>query len=81
MFYAAMEGEQTGTNQVWLASSRDGLFWERYYTREPFLPRGRPGDWDAGQVIADAPPVRQGGNLLSYCSGFTAPQYETSRSG
>ena len=81
MFYAAMEGEETGTNEVRLASSRDGLFWERFHTREPFLPRGREGDWDAGQVIADAEPVRQGEDLLIYYSGFTAPQYETNRNG
>lgn len=81
MLYAAMEGEETGTNEARLASSRDGLYWERFHTREPFLPRGREGEWDAGQVIADSAPVGQGEDLLIYYSGFTRPQYEPSRNG
>ena len=81
MFYAAMEGEETGTNEARLASSRNGLFWERFHTRQAFIARGREGEWDAGQVIADAPPVNQGEDLLIYYSGFTQPQYEPSRNG
>jgi hypothetical protein len=81
MLYAAMEGEVTGTNEARLASSRDGLYWERYHTREALVPRGPEGAWDAGQVIAGCPPLRQGENLLLYYSGFTRPQHDTSRNG
>lgn len=81
MLYAAMEGEHTGTNEARLASSRDGLRWHRFHGREPFLPRGREGDWDAGQVIPNGHPVRQGDQLLFYYSGFAQPQYDPGRNG
>jgi len=81
MLYAAMEGEHTGTNEARLACSRDGLHWERFYSREPFIPRGAEGDWDAGQVIASVPPARQGDDLLFYYSGFARPQYDPGRNG
>lgn len=80
MLYAAMEGDHTGTNEARLASSRDGLHWERYHTREAFLGRGRGGDWDAGQVIPDGP-VESGGLLLFYYSGTAHPQYDSRRNG
>lgn len=52
-----------------MASSRDGLVWERFHSREPYLGRGREGDWDAGQVSSSCPPVRQGEDLLIYYTG------------
>jgi hypothetical protein len=81
MLYAAMEGEETGTNELRLASSRDGLHWTRFYTREPFLARGGGEVWDAGQVSSGSPPVRQGEDLLLYYTGTTQPQYTPSRNG
>ncbi len=35
-----------------LVSSRDGLAWNRYRQRTPFIPNGAPGTFDAGTVIA-----------------------------
>ena len=78
MLYSAMEGEYTGRNEVRLASSRDGLRWERFHTREPFLPRGPEGAWDAGQTRASSEPVRQGEDLLFYYWGTSQPQYAPS---
>ena len=54
-------------NQVYLASSRDGLHWERTWDRQPFIPRGREGSFDAGQVEpSTSPPVEAGPDLLMY---------------
>jgi len=77
MLYAAMEGDVTGSNEVRLASSQDGVNWERFYTREPYIARGREGDWDAGQVTVSGPPVIQGDTMLIYYSGTPNTQYET----
>ena len=77
MLYAAMEGDVTGSNEVRLATSRDGVNWERFHTREPYLARGREGDWDAGQVIVTCPPVIRGEDMLVYYSGTPNPQYQT----
>ncbi|MFN0166126.1 MAG: hypothetical protein ACKV22_06815 [Bryobacteraceae bacterium] len=54
-------------NQVYLATSRDGLHWERTWDRQPFIPRGREGSFDAGQVEpSTSPPVEAGPDLLMY---------------
>ena len=77
MLYAAMEGDVTGSNEIRIATSSDGFNWERLPTREPYLPRGREGDWDAGQVLIGCPPVIQGDEMLIYYNGTPNPQYET----
>ena len=77
MLYAAIEGDVTGSNEVRLATSRDGVNWERFHTREPYLARGQEGDWDAGQVIVTCPPVIRGEDMLVYYSGTPNPQYQT----
>ncbi len=78
MHYAVMEGDQTGSVDSGLASSPDGFNWERFYTRESYLARGREGDWDAGQVFINTAPVQQGERLLIYYTGTTNPQYRES---
>jgi len=75
MFYAAMEGDITGAVETRFAASRDGLTWERFDTREPYIPRGREGDWDAGQIFVNTPPIGQGEKLLVYYTGTTNVQY------
>ena len=80
MFYSAMEGDDRATNEGRLASSRDGFHWERFYSRESYLGRGREGDWDAGQVVPGSP-VRQGENLLIYYTGTNKPQYDSGGQG
>lgn len=81
MLYASMEGEQSGTNEGRLASSADGLRWQRFHGGTPFLPRGVAGQWDEGQVIPAEGPLRQGEDMLFYYSGFSQPQYDPGRSG
>lgn len=81
MLYASMEGDVTGTNEGRLASSADGLHWQRFHSGDPFLPRGVEGQWDAGQVIPAEAPLQRGDEMYFYYSGFTKPQYDPSRSG
>ena len=81
MLYCAMEGDTDGSTEVRLASSRDGLAWERFYTREAFIPRGREGDWDARQVHSACPPIRQGEDLLIYYTGSNRGQNEGTGTG
>lgn len=37
-----------------LCTSRDGVKWQRYRERAPFIPNGPPGSCDAGMALADA---------------------------
>ena len=76
--YGGMDGLTDQIEDVYLASSEDGFRWERFHTREPFLPRGREWQWDAGQVIVNAPPVAQGEDLLFYYYGSSRGQADYS---
>ena len=78
MLYAAMDGDGDGTKDTRIASSTDGFHWERFYSREPFVARGREGDWDAGTIMrmSACPPVQQGSRLLFYYAGSPCGQYE-----
>ena len=59
--------EGNSENQVFLATSRDGIRWERTWDRQPFIPLGRPGSFDAGQVEpATSAPLELGNDLLLY---------------
>jgi len=54
-------------NQIYLATSRDGIHWERTWDRIPFVARGKEGAFDAGQVApGTSPPVEAGMDLLMY---------------
>ncbi|MBL9216833.1 MAG: hypothetical protein JNG83_15250 [Opitutaceae bacterium] len=77
MLYTAMDDDQDGTKDVRLASSVDGFHWTRFHSRAPFIPRGRPGDFDAGQIarISSAPPVRVGNKLYIYYQGAEQGQH------
>ena len=71
--YAQMQQEKGGSeNQVYLATSRDGIHWDRTWDRQPFIPRGREGSYDAGQVEpSTSPPIESGPDLLMYY--YSAP--------
>jgi hypothetical protein len=77
MFVGTMEGDETGRKDIRLASSSDGLRWERFHTRDPFLGRGQPGSNEEGAVLPCCPPLRQGEQLLLYYSGHRLGQHET----
>ena len=54
-------------NQVYLATSRDGIHFERTWDRKPFIPLGEKGFFDAGQIEpSTTPPLELGPDLLLY---------------
>ncbi|MCX6623120.1 MAG: hypothetical protein NTY38_19045 [Acidobacteria bacterium] len=64
-------------NQVYLATSRDGIHWERTWDRKPFIPLGAPGSFDGGQVEpATSPPLELGNDLLMYYYAAPSGQKE-----
>ena len=69
-----MNQDEGGTNEVMLATSRDGFVWERPLPRSVWLARGRPGDFDAGCVSVSCDPIRRGWEAWFYYSGFPQPQ-------
>ena len=78
MLYSAMHDETGYANEVRLATSGDGLHWQRHHTREPFIPRGREGDWDAGMTYMTSEPVPRGDQALIYYTGAAKPQSQHS---
>ena len=66
--YSQMQQEKgQSETQVYLATSRDGVQWERTWDRRPFIPRGPEGSFDHGQVEAGAlPPIDVGTDMLIY---------------
>jgi len=76
MFYGAMEDDTTGRWELRLATSADGVRWERFHTRETYLGRGPAGAWDAGGILPHGVPVPQGEKLLLYYSGTSIGQEE-----
>jgi len=76
MLYGAQAGDTTGRWEQRLATSADGVRWERFHTRETFLGRGSAGAWDAGGILPHGVPVEQGENLLLYYSGTNIGQEE-----
>lgn len=69
-----LNADEGATNEVMLATSRDGITWERPLPRQVWLGRGRPGDFDAGCAGAPHAPIAKGFDLWFYYSGFPEPQ-------
>ena len=74
MLYSAMEDTKDYAEEVRLASSPDGLRWERFFTREPFIPRGPEGGWDGGMIYQPSAPVFKDDKMLIYYSAAPNPQ-------
>jgi hypothetical protein len=70
-----------GTIDVQLASSRDGINWDRAGNRKPFIPNGPPGTIDAGEIYTARAPVMVGNELWFYYSCSTSEHGITGRSG
>ena len=71
--------QETGRSEVvtHLATSRDGLRWERTWDREPLIPRGQPGSYDAGQVEPGlSPPIDMGSEMLFYYYASPSGQHD-----
>ena len=75
MFYTVMEGDTHGRKETRFAWSEDGFHWERFFSREPFLPRGNKDSWDAGAVLTYAM-LAQEDNLIFYYTGSHKGQHE-----
>jgi len=59
-----------GTKEVYLATSRDEVNWQRTWDRKPFFDRGPAGSWDAGCVTPPYhDPIEICDNLYFYYEG------------
>ena len=70
-----------GTIDIQLASSRDGIAWDRVGGRKPFIPNGPPGSIDHGGVSASRQPVVMDDELWFYYSCSDQEHGVTGRSG
>ncbi len=62
----------TDVERMWvtLASSLDGLHWQRPFRRERFMDLGAEGGWDDSWVnMSDSPPVREGDRMRFWFHG------------
>ena len=79
--YAEMFQEKGLSETVMqLATSRDGIRWERTWDREPLVPRGAEGTFDHGLVEpGTSPPLEVGPDLLIYYYASPVGQYYLNR--
>ena len=60
-----------GPIEAQLVHSWDGLKWDRFEDRSPIIPRGQPGSFDAGMILAVADrPVIFGDRVWVYYTGI-----------
>ena len=71
----------SGSIDIQLAVSRDGIVWERVGERRPFIPNGPPGSIDAGEMCTARAPVVVGDELWFYYSAGASEHGVTGRSG
>jgi hypothetical protein len=69
------------TVDIQLAFSRDGDNWKRTVAREPFIPVGEPGSWDAGMVFPGQAVLARGNETWIYYHGFGERHYDALRPG
>jgi hypothetical protein len=68
--------------ETYLATSRDGLHWERTWDRKPFVPRGPAGAFDQGNAkTGTSAPVEVGEEMLIYYNGCPYGQSRWDRHG
>ena len=70
-----------GAVDIQLASSRDGIAWERVADRTAFIPNGPRGSIDQGEVYAAVAPVRIGDELWFYYGASPQEHGVAGRSG
>ena len=70
---------QHGTRDIQLATSRDGIHWERAADRQVFLPNGPEGAFDQSMVMFVGPPVEFEDQLLIYYSATKGSHGSTNR--
>ena len=60
-----------GPIEAQLVHSRDGVLWNRFEDRSPIIPRGQPGSFDAGMILAVADrPIIVGDEVWVYYTGI-----------
>jgi len=62
-----------GTIDTSLATSRDGIHWERVLDRQTFLPLGPEGSWEDGMVRITQQFIVRGDEIYLYYGGVTGP--------
>lgn len=63
--------------EVYFATSRDGIRFERTWDRQPIIPRGPEGTYDHAQAAPGTnPPVEIGSDMVFYYAVSVAPQKE-----
>ncbi|MCX6621693.1 MAG: hypothetical protein NTY38_11585 [Acidobacteria bacterium] len=74
--YAVMNSDKgKSENETYIATSRDGVNWERMWDRQPLVPRGGPGAYDHGQVEPGmSGPIEMGPDMLFYYYASPLPQ-------
>lgn len=79
--YAEMfQEEALSETDMYVATSRDGIRWQRTWDREPLVPRGVSGAFDHGLVEpGTSPPLEVGPDLLIYCYASPVGQYYLNR--
>jgi hypothetical protein len=67
-FYSEMFQEHGNSEtEMYVATSRDGIRWDRTWDRKPLIPRGLDGSFDHGQTEAGtSPPIDLGEDMLIY---------------
>jgi len=73
-------GKDRGTIDVQLASSRDGVKWERAGDRRTFIPNGPPADWDSRIIQCACRSVVLADKILIYYNGTRLKHGEGGRS-
>ena len=73
-FKVMMDGE--GRTDTHLGFSRDGLYWQRLPGAEPYLARGREGDFDFGEAMAPKNIVPVDDWYYLYYSGHQSSQHD-----
>jgi hypothetical protein len=69
--YLTVFNKDTELIDTRLCFSRDGIQWQRYRQRSPFLPTGREGIFDSGMLLADASGlIERDGKIWIYYSGY-----------
>jgi len=58
-----------GKAEIQMAYSADGQSWHRTVGRQPFIPLGKPGDWDDGFLTMQSSVVEVGDEVYCYYSG------------
>lgn len=74
------ENDSPCTMDVQLAWSWDLINWTRTPQRGQFIPRGKPGEFDAGMIWTSRGPVQVGDRMYFYYGGIAGPHNQFYRS-